>query len=42
MDVNEFFTGIFKNNLQGALIVPLHAVARDNNKEIRNKGLHIY
>ena len=42
VDVDGLFSGIFKKTFQEILIIPVHAVARANQKAIRNKGLYRY
>ena len=37
-----YFSGMFKNNFQETLLIPVHAIARGNNKAIRNEGFHHY
>ena len=42
MGAGGIFAGIFKKNFQDTLLIPVHAVARVNHKEIRNEGFRRY
>ena len=42
MDVDGLFAGMFKKTFQETLIIPVHAVKRENHTEIRNEGFHRY
>ena len=41
-DTYGIFGGIFKNNFQDTLLIPVHSVARVNHRLIRKKGFHCY
>ena len=38
VDADGLFSGSFKKTFQETSLIPLHAVARDNHKEIINEG----
>ena len=40
VDAYGLFAGVFKKTFQDTLLIPLHAVARGNQKEIINEGFH--
>ena len=40
VDVDGFFSGMFKKNFQETLLIPVHEVARINHKAIINEGFH--
>ena len=42
VDEDGLFAGIFMKTFQENLRIPVHAVARGNQKEIRNEGFHKY
>ena len=42
VDADKLFSGIFKNIPQKTLMIPIHAFARGNHKEIINEGFHCY
>ena len=42
MDADGIFVGMFNNNFQEILLIPVHAVARENHKEVINEGFHRY
>ena len=42
VDADGIFAGMFKKTFQETLIIPVHAVARGNRKEIGNEGFYRY
>ena len=42
VDADGLFPGMFNNTFQDTLLIPVHAVARGNHKEIINEGFHRY
>ena len=42
VDADEFFSGMFKKNLQETLLIPVHAVERVKHKEIIKEGFRNY
>ena len=42
MGVYRLFSGMFKKNYHETFLIPVHAVARRNQKSIRNEWLHRY
>ena len=42
VDADGIFDGMFKKTFQETLIIPVHAVARGNQKGTRNEGFNRY
>ena len=42
VDADGLFSGMFKKTFQDTLLIPVHAVARRNHKEIIKNGFHRY